>query len=236
MWRGMFHGSTSIATIRDKLYTKLPALRSVFDNPLWAVLSQSNAGSHWDELAETIRVGDQPLDGYHGKFTTLLFDRAEWPCFAVHLVLLRTRHPRYLLHRMWLARNLAAMYALNSVQSPIISIREELYRELSLNMSGSELSCTPIDRWSEWSIMHHINAGLVEQTRELDWISCSDQHLVLFIWNFEAELRGHLTELELEGRSVSRTLMPHALRRKWTRKLQEWHDHPVSLNGYCCDS
>ncbi|WP_448093679.1 hypothetical protein [Pseudomonas lini] len=236
MWRRAFHGATLVSVSREKLYLKFPALRRVFDNPLWAMLANLDAVGQWDELAGTIRVGNQPLDSFHGKLTTLLFDRVDWSCFAVHWVLFHTRHPRFLLHRKWLARNLTAMYALTSVQSPIIHIREEMYRTLSLNMSDLAWPCEPVNRWSEWALMHGAMANLLEQTRELHWINSCDEHLALLIWNLEDELLGYLAELALDECCLSRrSFLPPVLRRKWARKISEWHDHPVSLNGYCCD-
>jgi len=235
MWRRASHGSILMPATRDKLYRQIPALRGVLDNPLWAVLSSSDAVERWDELAETIRVGNQPLDAYDGKLSRWLFDRVDWPCFAIHLVLLHTRDLRFLTHRMWLARNFTAMYALSSVQSPLINICSELYSVLSEHVLDVHAPCDPVKEWGRWPERHRFNAAVVEQLREDGWLSGQDQLLALLLWNLWTEVRGHLAEVGLHEPGAPGTPMPQTLRRKWARKIKEWQDHPVFLNGYCCE-
>ncbi|CAN7543087.1 hypothetical protein [Pseudomonas sp. LjRoot263] len=235
MWRRASHGATLMTATRNKLYRRIPTLRSVFDNPLWAVLSGSAAMGRWDELAETIRVGNQPLDAYDGKLSRWLFDRVDWPCFAVHLVLLHTRDLRFLTHRMWLARNLTAMYALSSVQSPLINICSELYSVLWPHVLDVHAPCDPVKEWWRWPERHRFNAAVVGQLCDDGWLSGQDQLLALLLWNLWKELRGHFAEVGLHEPGAPGTPMPVTLRRKWTRKIKEWQDHPVSLNGYCCE-
>ena len=53
-WRRAFEGATLASWVREDLSNRFPSLRQVFDNPLWALMSESAAAMDWDELADTL--------------------------------------------------------------------------------------------------------------------------------------------------------------------------------------
>ncbi|MGY2413081.1 hypothetical protein [Pseudomonas pergaminensis] len=233
LWKRAQRGATPAANTQTLLFRHFPHLRRLYENPLWAVTSHTDWENEWDELADSIRLGGKPLDGYGGKLSTLLFDRADWPCLAVHLVLLRTHSDRYLFHRLWLAENFTALFALSSAQLPIFHIR-----------SGLQSSLTPQRLTSEpllirnWEYCHAICAAdedLLNLLQELGWLQGDDQDLALLIWNFGQELQSELDAgpQKLIGKAGGG--LPRLLRKKWCRKLALWQDHPVTLNGVCCE-
>jgi hypothetical protein len=215
------------------LFSHFPHLRKLYDNPLWAVTSHFDWESEWDELADSIRLGGRPLDGYPGKLSTLLFDRADWPCLAVHLVLLHTRANRYLFHRLWLARNFTALFALTSVQLPIVHIRAGLQASLSSQIPTAEP--VSVNSWEHYHAICAANQDLLSLLQELGWLQGDDQYLALLIWNFRQELQRELDvgPLKLIGKKDGE--LPRPLRKKWCKKLAQWQDHPVTLNGVCCE-
>ncbi|MNQ82581.1 hypothetical protein D3C85_976350 [compost metagenome] len=233
LWKRARRGVTPAASTQALLFGYFPYLRKLYDNPLWAVTSHADWGSEWDELADSIRLGGKPLDGYGGKLSTLLFDRADWPCLAVHLVLLHTHADRYLFHRLWLAKNFTALFALSSMQLPIVHIRAGLQASLTPQM----LTADPV-RVCNWEYCHEIctaDEDLLNLLQEWGWLQGDDQHLALLIWNFPQALQRELDvgPQKLIGKTGCGLTRP--LRKKWCRKLAQWQDHPVTLNGVCCE-
>lgn len=233
LWKRARRGATPAPSTQALLFSHFPHLRKLYDNPLWAVTSHFDWESEWDELADSIRLGGRPLDGYPGKLSTLLFDRADWPCLAVHLVLLHTRANRYLFHRLWLARNFTALFALTSVQLPIVHIRAGLQASLSSQIPTAEP--VSVNSWEHYHAICAANQDLLSLLQELGWLQGDDQYLALLIWNFRQELQRELDvgPLKLIGKKDGE--LPRPLRKKWCKKLAQWQDHPVTLNGVCCE-
>ncbi|MDN7144023.1 hypothetical protein KC131_25595 [Pseudomonas sp. JQ170] len=233
LWKRARRGVTPAPNTRSQLFGHFPQLRKLYDNPLWAVTSHTEWGGEWDELADSIRLAGEPLDGYGGKLSTLLFDRADWPCLAVHLVLLHTHSDRYLFHRWWLAKNFTGLFALSSIQRPICHICAELHATLTPQMLTTEP--VPVHNWEHCHAICAAHQDLLDLLRELGWLQGDDQHLALLIWNFRQELQRELNvgPQQLIGRTECR--LPRSLRQKWYRKLAQWQEHPVTLNGVCCE-
>lgn len=232
MWTRAVHGSTLVERTRLELYEMFPALRSIFVNPLWSVVSGREAAGQWDELAETIRVGGQPLDGYGGARTTLLFSRVDWPCFAVHLVLLRTRTPRFQLHRMWLKQNLTAMLALICTQLPFSEIGKDLYLRLTQILDESQCPVAQIRGWTECFVRCREYARLSERLCGLGWFA-TDRDCALCIWALLDELAIQLVDFSIEPAELTARPLPVDLRKKWQVMSIRWQDSPVTLNGNC---
>lgn len=232
-WKRMRDGVAPLATTKIQLFEHFPHLRSLFEHPLWAIMGHLKTAHDWDELAETIRVGDKPLDGYGGKCTRLLFDRADWPCLPVHVVLMNTHASRFAFHRLWLKKNFMALLGLSSLQRPIIYIRAELVtvlRPLVLIQESvlrpSQESCT-----KNWGA----DEALLQLLRERSWLRGDDRHLALLIWNFRHEVQ---RELDVGSQQVSGRPgcgLPLPLRKKWYRKQAQWKDNPIYLNGVSCE-
>jgi len=215
------------------LVENFPNLRSLFENPLWLVTSHPEWTNEFDDLADTIRVGGKPLDGYNGKLTRLLYDRVDWPCLAAHFVLLQTRGTRFEFHRMWLKQNFVAMAGLSCIQRPINNIRNELRDYLFPTMFGTE-SASQVGR-RRWISCWDANETLFELLKGRNWLYGDDQHLALLIWNFRQQLQHELDVGPPQAMAPSGCGLPHSLRQKWCRKRSQWMDHPIHLNGICCE-
>ncbi|HDS1769537.1 hypothetical protein NPS42_25880 [Pseudomonas putida] len=233
LWRRLRCGMGLNQNNQSLLFDHLPQLRSLFDNPLWLAITHPEWVKEWDELAESIRVGGKPLGAYNGQLSRLLYDRVDWPCLAVHLVLLQTQSRRFEFHRMWLEQHFAAMAGLCCIQRPISYIRTELQDFLFPTLFGTEAP-SQADRQcclSSWAA----NEALFEFLQRRKWLHGNDQHLALLIWNFRQQLQHELDvgpPLSMEATVCG---LPHSLRKKWFRKLSQWMDHPVHLNGFCCE-
>ncbi len=235
-WRRAFEGATLASWVRDGLSNRFPSLRQVFDNPFWALISESAAAMDWDELADTIRVADQPLDGAMGRLTALLFDRVDWPCFCVHLVLLRTHHRRFMMYRQWLANNFVRVFGWVSVQSPILFVANEVHRQLSPSVLDIRASPSAVTPWAAWPDIHKLNLELIERCGQAGWLSTHDQQLALLWWSLSPVQCSTVLDLLYEGDKAVclPETMPTVLQQVWRRKRNRWLDHPVTLNGYHC--
>lgn|GEM_PF-4504301 len=232
-WRGMQRGAAPSNVHLKCLFENFPNLRSLFENPLWLVTSHPEWTNEFDDLADTIRVGGKPLDGYNGKLTRLLYDRVDWPCLAAHFVLLQTRGTRFEFHRMWLKQNFVAMAGLSCIQRPINNIRNELRDYLFPTMFGTE-SASQVGR-RRWISCWDANETLFELLKGRNWLYGDDQHLALLIWNFRQQLQHELDVGPPQAMAPSGCGLPHSLRQKWCRKRSQWMDHPIHLNGICCE-
>lgn len=232
-WKRMQHGAAPLATTKRQLFDHFPHLRSLFEHPLWAVTDHPKMAHDWDELAETIRIGAKPLDGCGGKASRLLFERADWPCLPVHLVLLNTHATRFAFHRLWLKKNFMALLSLSCLQRPIIHIRAELIALLRPENSGPEsLLCSSRN---DCTTSRAANDALLHLLQLRSWLLEDDKCLALLIWNFRQEV---LRELEFVPQPFSRKQgcgLPLPLRKKWCRKQAQWLDNPVYLNGVSCE-
>jgi hypothetical protein len=233
LWKRAKRGATPADNTQALLFGQFPHLRGVFENPLWATVFHPDWSDEWDDLAGSIQVGGRDLDGYGGKLSRLLFDRADWPCLAVHLVLLHTHSPRYLFHRFWLAKNFTALFALSSVQLPIVYIRAQLQALLSPQSFLAEP--VPVENWNYCHSFTTANENLLSLLQEWGWLQGNDQHLALLIWNFRRELECDLEMRHEHRNGQSKVGLPRPLRKKWCKKLAQWRDYPVTLNGIRCD-
>ncbi|AZC51735.1 hypothetical protein C4K35_4156 [Pseudomonas chlororaphis subsp. piscium] len=235
-WRRAFEGATIASWVRDDLSKRYPALRQVFHNPLWALISESADAMDWDALADTIQVANQPLDGPLGRLTTLLSDRVDWPCFCVHLVMLRTHHCRFRIYRQWLANNFVRIFGWVSVQSPLVFIANEVHRQLSPLVLDEHLSPATVTSWAKWPEIHQLNLELIERCSQAHWLSAHDQQLALWWWNLSAaqcsSAVNQLYEDNQEGGQPEE--MSTTLQQVWRRKRHRWLDHPIVLNGFDC--
>lgn len=234
-WRRAFQGATIAKWVREDLSNCYPVLRQVFHNPLWALMSESAAALDWDALADTIRVANQPLDGPLGGLTALLSDRVDWPCFCIHLVMLRTHHRRFKFYRQWLAKNFVRIFGWVSVQSPFVFIANEIYRQL-IPLVFDEHFSPIITSWSKWPDIHKLNLELIERCGQANWLSADDQQLALWWWNLSpTQCDAALLQIYKYGEGMCMSdVMPTALQQVWRRKRQRWLDHPVTLNGFDC--
>lgn len=235
-WRRAFEGATIASWVREDLFKLYPALRQFFDNPLWALLSESAATMDWDELAATIRVANQPLDGPLGRLTAVLSDRVDWPCFCIHLVMLHTQHRRFRIHRQWLANNFVRIFGWVSVQSPLVFIANDVYRQLGPLVPEEHFSSTTENSWAKWPDIHKLNLELIERCSRAGWLSAHDQQLALWWWNLSpTQCDAVLDEFDKYGEGVSLSeVMPTALQQVWRRKRQRWLNYPIALNGFDC--
>ncbi|MGY1449380.1 hypothetical protein ACW582_19705 [Pseudomonas chlororaphis] len=233
LWKGMQHGAKPKKNNQKLLFGYFPHLRALFDNPLWTVISHPEWENEWDELADTIRIGGKPLDGYGGKLSRLLFDRADWPCLAVHLVLLQTHAPRFSIHRLWLEKNIAALVFLGSMQQPIFNIRVDFQAMLTAQMFGDEF--TPVSNREFSPVTWAADEDLFKILQQRRWLLQDDQHLALLIWNFRREIQHELDVGPQKLMGKTGCGLPRPLRKKWCSKRAQWLDHPVYLNGVCCE-
>lgn len=231
MWRRMSHGATPAGHSLNELLNQLPEVRAVFDNPLWLALSQSESDEQWDRLAQTICVGSGPLDGYGGWKSALLFSRVDWKCFAIHLILLRTRAPRFQLHRMWLRRNLSAIFALACTQRPLSSISYELYQRLNQILDDSKRPWDWTQGWPELSMRLKLTSEFSDQLRRVGWLPASDQHRALSIWELSGDLLNELSVFPQAEAEITDSPIPPALRRRWRVIFKRFQKFPISLSG-----
>lgn len=232
-WRRASHGHTLAEWVRSDLYHRFPVLQRVFDNPLWKLMSARDAAVDWDGLAATIQVADKPLDGLTGNLTKYLLERVDWECFCAHLVLMNTRHSRFLFHRQWLAKNFVRIFALVSIQSPIIYCCSDVHCQLTRPhfLFNHEYPGMP---WAGWPELHQLNLELVNRCCMKDWLSSHDQQLALLLWNLSPVWRRTVVNLLYGEDDGASSPMPRTVQQFWRRKRLQWEDHPVSLNGYCC--
>lgn len=230
LWKRLRRGLPLGAANQCLLFGHFPQLRQLFENPLFTLDSKV---SEWDDLAETIRIGGKPLGSYYGKLSELLCDRVDWPCLPVHLVLLQTQGTRFQAHRMWLEANLVPMAGLWRLQRPISNVRHELDALLFSALFGtspvSHVKCQScLTRWIPVEeLFDHLQHG--------QWLHADDQHLALLIWNFREELQRELDIGPHRLLGETKSGLPSSLRKKWCRKCAQWQDHPVQINGVCCE-
>jgi hypothetical protein len=233
-WKRLQHGAVPLPATQAQLFEHFPQLRSLYKNPLWSVIGQPEREQDWDELADTIRIGVKPLDGYGGKLSRLLLDRADWPCLAVHLVLLHTHSTRFLFHRLWLKQNFMALLGLSCLQRPLFPIRAEL-QALFPPTDVRAKSSTPPNRMScpaGWAA----DEVLLQLLQQRSWLFGDDQNIALLIWNFRQEVQHELDVGPPQFMGKTGRGLPRPLRKKWCRKQVLWLDNPVHLNGVCCES
>lgn len=233
LWKRLRCGTELNKNNQAALFEHFPTLRTLYDNPLWMAISHPEWVNEWDELAASIRIGGKPLDAYNGKLTRLLYGRVDWPCLGVHLVLLQTQGTRFMFHRMWLEKNLLAMAGLSCIQRPIRNIRNEFQDFLFRIFVGTEPASH--DGWQYWRSCWAFDEKLFEFLQERQWLHGDDQQLALLIWNFRQQL---LRELDVGPQKPMGEIgcgLPHSLRKKWCRERSQWMDHPIHLNGVCCE-
>lgn len=228
-WRRASQGSTIVGRVREDLNLRLPALGLVFSNPLWSVLSEAKSGKLWNELADTIRVADRPLDFVTGNLSRQLFDRVDWQCLCLHIVLLRTTHSYFSFHRQWLEMNFVKMLGWALIQSPLRDVSPELIDLIRLRVSPCVISD---EQWARLSGFNISNFELLEQYYNWRWLDSNDQYLALFSWSLSSRFWDLLIECLRAGGTPS---MPLPLKRSWQRNRARWEDHPISLEGYRID-
>lgn len=233
LWKRLRCGRGVNKSNRALMFNHFPQLLSLYDNPLWFVISHHEWVTEWDELAESIRVGGKPLDAYNGKLTRLLHGRVDWPCLAVHLVLLRTQGARFEFHRMWLKQNFAAMLGLSCIQRPIADIRTELQDFLIPTLFGTNLASQAGRQY--WPSCWAANETLFKFLQGRQWLRGDDQQLALLIWNFRQQLLRELDVGPPKSMGATGCGLPRSLQKKWCRQQARWSDHPVHLNGVCCE-
>ncbi|MBD1554827.1 hypothetical protein [Pseudomonas typographi] len=236
-WVRSFHGSTIASWVRDDFFKRCPALEQLFLNPLWEVVSESAVPMNWDDLADTIRIDDRPLDGITGKLTKSLLDRVDWPCFCVHLVLLQTRNRHFETYRLWLAKNFVSISSWVCVQSPCVFISKEFKVQLLTALRNAPSEFRNNITWAEYSHCQQDVLQLLKLSSEAGWLSAQDQQLALLWWNLSpAQRRAELGRLYTADDGTVRfpTAMSSATYQAWRRKRQCWLDHPIALNGFNC--
>ncbi|MGK9059907.1 hypothetical protein [Pseudomonas asiatica] len=232
LWEGMRAGAKPQDNNQTKLFGDFPHLHTLFENPFWSAISHPEWTMEWDELADSIRVGGIALDGCSGKLTRLLRDRVDWPCLGVHLVLHQTQDTRFFHHRLWLKDNLAAMVRLCSMQRPMSFVRTEFQDFLFRMISGGH---APKVIMQSCAAEKFANETLFEFLLRRQWLHGEDQHLALLIWNFRQQLQHELDIGPPQTMGPAGCGLPHSLRQKWYRKRSQWMDHPIHLNGVCCE-
>ena len=234
LWRSMRNGAKPWSHNQAFLFDHFPHLRALYDNPLFTFAFHPEWNGEWDDLADSIRVGDKPLDGYNGKFTRLLCDHVDWPSLTIHLVLYQTHAPRFLFHRMWLKENLLAMVCLCSMQRPINYVRSEFQDFLAPIIFGGQASQ---HNWQSCLARWMPTENLFNYLQRGQWLHGDDKNLAMLLWNFRQELQQELDIGPLRPMGEEKSGLPRSIRNKWCRKQAQWQDHPLSLSGiYCEDS
>ncbi|WP_286913947.1 MULTISPECIES: hypothetical protein [unclassified Pseudomonas] len=232
LWRSMRSGAKPWLHNQKFLFDHFPHLRALYDNPLFTFVFHPEWSGEWDDLADSIRIGGEPLDGYNGKLTRLLYDRVDWPSLAVHLVLYQTHAPRFCSHRLWLKDNLLAMVRLSGMQRPISFVRSEFYDFLTPIILGGDASQS---NWQSRVAKWMPSEDLFNCLQQGQWLHGDDQALAMLIWNFREELQSELDIGPQQPLGEESCGVPRSLQKKWCRKLAQWRDHPLSLNGICCE-
>ncbi|KHK64257.1 hypothetical protein [Pseudomonas frederiksbergensis] len=238
-WRRAFGGTTIASGVREDFFSRFAVLESLFSNPLWRVMSESPVAGYWDQLADTIRVDDRPLDGASGKLTKCVFDRVDWSCFCIHLVLLRTRHRHFEIYRQWEAKNFVQALSWVSLQSPFVFIADAFIGPLQPLFCDMEVDFDLVrsTSWTALSRLQQENLRLLKLSSLAGWLSAQDQQLALLWWNLSPTQR--YAELDRlydcgDGKERLPDAMSNACYQAWRRKRQCWLDHPVALNGFNC--
>lgn len=234
-WDTYFKGSTPRPYLLEQMFADFPALSGLVHNPLWLALSDSSGRvQDWDLLIDSLRIGGQPLGGFHSSATSLLFSRADWPCFGLMIMLLRTRSPRFLLHRKWLRLNLSTLCSLVCIQTPLSEVRLGIYAVLSNLLSQEPFAIDPVRHWPsniEW--FEEDLAGLdffLNRIQSLGWLNGSDAQCALLLWILLDRDDG-LAVLGDVGECHA-CKWPGAIKRVWGRNKKQWDASPITLGDY----
>jgi len=152
-YRASLQGALLRSATREEWCIKRPELLAVERNPLWEVLKElASLRVDWDQRASTIMVNGQSVVAY--RAAKRLWAYPSWTRLAYLLVLLRTRQPRYFLHRHAIGAMLVTYLALVCLEAPINHAAHDLFDVLSFYVANGPLDsgsyCWPAD-FSEFS-------------------------------------------------------------------------------------
>ena len=234
-WDTFFHGVTPRQDLREQMYADFPILRALFDNPLWLALSDnSEHAPDWDQLAESIRVGNQPLGAYNSPASMLLFSRVDWSCLGGMVILLRTRTWQFALHRKWLTLNFGALCSLACLRGPLAAERLELYGLLRKQLSPARIDTTLYRKWpddaEEFEFMLVWYRILLERIEARGWFDEIGVQSVLLLWMLLGQDDGLAVLENLDECRVFK--WPIKVRRLWIRQNKLWHNKPITLGDY----
>lgn len=231
-WPSYFKGVTPREDLRKQIYLDFPQLKALFDNPLWFALSiDSEERQDWDRLAESIRVGDQPLDAFNGRASLLLFSRVDWSCLGLMIILLRTRSLRFQLHRRWLRRNFTTIFGLACLQTPLTEICLELFGLMNNLLIHLSFDREPFNNWPADSdgFFRLLDFLCLAESgfASFNWVpTCERQALLLWlVLGIKNALCFHFAEVHSSKRAPS-------LKQLWDRQYLRWCRSPLALGDY----
>jgi hypothetical protein len=179
-------------------------------------------------------VDNQPLGAFNSSASMLLFSRVDWLCFGLMIILLRTRSPKFLLHRKWLQKNFPMFFFTACLQIPFMNFRLEVY-DLLTNQLAKELDFNMVINWP--SDIEGVESMLVvyneflDRIKVLEWLDDVEAQRILLLWIVIGVAPG-VAVLFVGDKQRTSNQWPLWLRRIWIRQCQLWIGMPITLGGY----
>jgi hypothetical protein len=206
----------------------------MFNNPIWSVLNNTLNPEDWNALADTIQVNGRPLREWQTMKPGRLFQRIDWSCICVYLVLWRTTSEGYSLYRRWVEVNFPDIFLLLTLQLPMTHIRQELYDLLTGEVKQRVQGPLVRQLWFDWPDRYFAYEECCELLDSFKWLKGRRDLCTLLLWRFVPELKALLIDGEeiTELSSTSQRYCP--LRRRFHRTVRRCQNTSITLNGICC--
>ncbi|MGS6472838.1 hypothetical protein ACUS6C_04220 [Pseudomonas aeruginosa] len=229
----LLHGVRPNADLWRKLIARFPQLAEDMENPLWLALHDLDE-CLWDNLAAGVTVGSGGFPGSSQRQMNRLCGVPSWDRLGVLLLVLRTKVPNLILHRLWLARNFTSYFALASLQSPFSYIAADIYSLVNeilgkVDVGESGVLWWPADE-QEFEIYLDRMMFLASRLITNGWTRRMDRSGILLLWMVlrKSEYLDYLQLHEQRGRGER---IPDALRIAWHRELQYLNDADIHIAG-----
>ncbi len=234
-WERAKLGAQLSTRTRLELSSYHPHLDVMFSNPIWAVLDDTRAPEYWNALADTIEVQGRPLREWKSLRPGRLFQRIDWSCICIFLVLWRTTSLVYCAYRRWVEDNFSDIFLLFTLQLPIMHIRKELYERLTAEVKVRIQDPRVGQLWFDWPERYAAYEECFQHLISLDWLEGRRDLFVLLLWHLRPEVNEVLRLGEQPIDPSCAVQRFRAIRRRFHRKVRCCRINVITLNGISCE-
>ncbi|WP_315809255.1 hypothetical protein [Pseudomonas sp. C9-3] len=233
-----FYGNLDGTAIRGSLLSilvlRFPKLQRVLNNPLWLALHEGDL-VFLEAVVETLRVGPSArFPGISSENMRRLCGVPSWERMGVLLLLLRTHSSRYFIHRVWLARNFTAYFALACLQSPFRHVAlgayllvDRVLRPITIDGEGVMDWPSSVEEFQRY--VDHLTL-LADRLLTNGWAKQMDDRGVLLLWMALLSDK-YVSYLCAHTQHVRGDRMPAALRMALNREVVYLKEAGLSLGG-----
>lgn len=233
-WQRAERGAELTPRIRLELDTYHPHLAEMFTNPIWGALNGTLEPDYWNALADTIQIKGRYLREYQALKPGRLFQRIDWSCICIYLVLWRTTSTVYFAYQRWVENNFSEIFLLLTLQLPMMHIRKELYDLLSVEVIQRIHNPLVLQLWWDWPERYLAYEDCFNALKGLEWLEERRDLFALLLWHLRPEVQELLIDAEEPAELGNVDQRLRAIRRRFHRIVRRCRSTSITINGACC--